>query len=306
MAGFLLIFLPVAAVMAGVDGIHGSMNGLGERSGNTPLEEAIVAVRDLLKDFDTGVREDRIMGSSRMIAAFTRRRVASNKPIVGDDVRTQTAGVHIHGDLAGGLYVSRLRPERFGGEITHALSYLGGRSSVRSNLKKLGFTLNHQTLEAVVARIQELSLKRRRLSLADLLSVTADVLKRPELVALKLVDATSTSRLGQGASASVTIEYRGKQYSFDAGGTGGFHAFFSGLKRWAERQRPPVIVPEMLKFDPDVPTSGDPGALVVTTILWLLPDGTEVQTSGEDPDQVFAGIWAVVDAVNLANHRNGT
>lgn len=301
----------IAAIEAGVDGVHGSMNGLGERAGNAPLEEVVVAINDHLKPrgYRTGVDERRLLDISRLCAAFTRRKVALNKPIVGDDVRTQTAGVHIDGDLKGELYVSPLlRPERFGAEISHALGHLGGRASVKSNLRKLGFDLSGEALEAVYRRIMALS-SNRHLSLADLLSVCAEVLEQPELVSMTISELKVTSWLGRGvgpgkgARVEATIGYRSQWHTIEGNGTGGFDAFFRALKRWATEHG--LIVPELIKFDPDVPTPGDPSALVATIVTWRLSSGQEFTTVGHDADQVVSGIRAAVDAVNLANHNGG-
>jgi len=293
----------MAAIEAGVDGVHGSINGLGERAGNAPLEEVIVAIHDHLRadGYRTGVDERRLLDISRLCAAFTRRKVAPNKPIVGDDVRTHTAGVHIDGDLKGELYVSPLRPERFGAEINHALGHLGGRASVKSNLKKLGFDLSGEALEAVIQRVGALS-SNRHLSLADLLSICAEVLEQPELVSVTLSELKVTSHMGWGAYVDATVGYRGQWYTIEGQGTGGFDAFFRTLKKWADERG--LVTPELIKFDPDVPTPGDPSALVATVVIWRLPSGQEFMTVGHDADQVMSGIRAAVDALNLANHNH--
>jgi len=85
------------AVEAGVRGLHVAVNGLGERAGNSPLEAVVTALHDKTK-FRTSVVEREITNASRLVEIFSGKRISDNRPIVGEDVFTQTAGVHADGD----------------------------------------------------------------------------------------------------------------------------------------------------------------------------------------------------------------
>jgi len=102
----------MAAVRAGVNSIHCTINCLGERAGNASLAEVTVVLRDKM-GMDLAIDEHHIFRLSNMIETFSGKRVAANAPIIGADVFTQTAGIHADGDSKGGLYKTKLSPERF-------------------------------------------------------------------------------------------------------------------------------------------------------------------------------------------------
>ena len=101
-----------ASIKAGIDGLHCTVNGLGERTGNTPLA-SVIGLHDHL-EFETNVDERKLNHVSRMVEVFSGISVPQNKPIVGDNVFTQACGVHADGDDKGDLYRNDLAPERFG------------------------------------------------------------------------------------------------------------------------------------------------------------------------------------------------
>ena len=120
----------LAAVRAGARGVHTSVNGMGERAGNTRLAEVVAALHDHTP-YRTGVDEARLVDASRLVETFSGKTVAANSPIVGRDVFTQTGGIHADGDAKGDLYANRLAPKRFGRARQYALGKLSGKASLR-------------------------------------------------------------------------------------------------------------------------------------------------------------------------------
>ncbi len=90
------------AVRAGVTTVHTTVNGLGERAGNAPITSVIAVLHDLLK-IQTGIREDRVNRVSRIVESYSGVRIPANKPVIGDNVFTQTAGIHADGDVKSNL-----------------------------------------------------------------------------------------------------------------------------------------------------------------------------------------------------------
>lgn len=119
----------LVAVEAGIKGIHCTVNGMGERAGNAPLEEVVVGLHDFLK-IKTGIKEKRLFHLSKTVEVFSGHRIAFNKPISGVNVFTQTAGIHADGDKKGNLYVTSLFPERFNRKRQYALGKLSGKSNL--------------------------------------------------------------------------------------------------------------------------------------------------------------------------------
>ena len=102
------------AVKAGVKGLHLTVNGMGERAGNAPLASVVAVLNDFLPETKINIKEDSLHKVSQIVATFTGFRIPANKPIVGENVFTQTAGIHADGDHKNNLYFNDLLPERFG------------------------------------------------------------------------------------------------------------------------------------------------------------------------------------------------
>ncbi len=97
------------AIRANIDGVHVTVNCLGERTGNASLAQVIANIHDHLK-LKTQIKEKALFSLSRVVETFSGKRLAENEPIVGEDVFTQTAGIHADGDKKGKLYHSFFRP----------------------------------------------------------------------------------------------------------------------------------------------------------------------------------------------------
>ena len=135
-----------AAVKGGAKGVHCTINGLGERAGNATLSSAITVIHDQLHG-TTGIDESRINKVSHIVESFSGILVPPNKPIIGDSVFTQCAGVHADGDNKHNLYYNDLLPERFGREREYALGKTSGKANIRKNLEALGIELPEEDIK---------------------------------------------------------------------------------------------------------------------------------------------------------------
>eukprot|EP01035_Chromulina_nebulosa_P051863 gene51863-70672_t len=122
------------AVKAGAHGLHLTVNGMGERAGNAPLASAIAVLNDYQKDITTSVCEQSLYAVSKLVETFSGIRVPANKPVVGENVFTQTAGIHADGDKKNKLYFSDLMPERFGRQRQYALGKTSGKANIENHL----------------------------------------------------------------------------------------------------------------------------------------------------------------------------
>lgn len=136
----------LAAVKAGISGVHTTVNGLGERAGNAPLAPTVVGIHDHL-GYETSVNEAKLCEISDLVERFSGERIASNSPIVGANVFTQVSGVHADGDKKGNLYYNDLLPERFGRVRSYALGKTSGKASIQKNLDQLGIHLDKESLK---------------------------------------------------------------------------------------------------------------------------------------------------------------
>jgi len=137
-----------AAGLAGVHGIHCTVNGLGERAGNAPLSSVVAIIHDMLK-METNVDETKINKVSHIVESFSGITVPANKPIIGENVFTQCAGVHADGDNKSNLYYNDLLPERFGREREYALGKTSGKANIKKNLEALGIELSDDNIKKV-------------------------------------------------------------------------------------------------------------------------------------------------------------
>ena len=157
----------LAAVLSGCRGLHTTINGLGERAGNAPL----ASVQAILKDhFEavTRIDESRLNDVSRVVESYSGVVIPPNKPIVGENVFTQVAGVHADGDNKSNLYCNDLLPERFGRKREYALGKNSGKANIRKNLEDLGLELDEESMRKVTERIIELGDKKELVTQEDL------------------------------------------------------------------------------------------------------------------------------------------
>jgi D-citramalate synthase len=288
----------LAAVRAGVRGVHTSVNGMGERTGNARLAEAVAAIHDHTA-FETGIQESRLAAMSRMVETFTGKDVAANTPIVGRDVFTQTAGIHADGDMKGDLYASRLAPARFGQKRRYALGKLSGKASVDANLKTLGIELAPADRDLVLQRVIELGDKKHTVSAQDLPYIIADVLKSPDQYHFRVESYDVQVGTGQTPEAAVVISYRGKTARAKGRGDGGYDAFMTALRKAAKRFG--LEVPRLEDFRVRIPPGGRTTALVETVITWRSEAHAEgtFSTLGVDSDQLAAAVIATEKMLNV-------
>ena len=285
------------AVLAGAQGVHVTVNGMGERAGNTALDEAVVTLRDHA-GVATRVDERALAGISRLVEVFSGRRIAVNKPIVGENVFIQAAGIHADGDKKGNLYESRLRPARFGLRRSYAMGKLMGKASLDFNLERLDVTLTREQKQQLLARIVELSDQKKSVTAADLPFLISEMLQTPELRVFEVKDYSVMSNRGLRPTATVLVRCRGKDIQATGSGDGGYNAFMQALKS-IEKQLG-FRLPKLVDYEVHIPPGGRTDALVETTIKW--EDG--MKTRGVHSDQLAAAIQATEHALNLiALHR---
>lgn len=286
----------LAALKAGTRAIHATINGLGERAGNAPLDEVVVGARDFL-GCKCNVNEKRLADVARLTAVFTGKRVAWNKPIVGEDVFTQTAGIHADGDKKGELYVSRLTPDRFGRKRQYALGKLMGKASLEFNLAKLGIKLAPEQKKVLLARIIELADAKKIITGEDLPFIISDVLGQPGERVFEIKDFMIVSNRGLRPAASILVRCRDKEYQAMATGDGGYDAFFKALCTLEKDLG--FKLPRLVDYNVRIPPGGKTNALVETTITW---EGG-LKTRGVNSDQLAAAIDATSHAVNIIARR---
>lgn len=292
-----------AAVRAGVSGIHVTVNGLGERTGNTPVASVTGVLNDHLKVQNT-IDEKQITRVCRYVANISGIRIPANRPIVGDAVFTQSAGVHADGDSKGGLYVNPLLPERFGRVRKYALGKTSGKANIRKNLDELGIKLTAEQIKLVTKRVVELGDKKEDVTTEDLPFIISDVLKGSFSAAkdkIKIVNYSLQLTRGMRPLATVRISIDGKEYEEISSGSGQYDAFMKAL--WKIYDMLGKNHPVLADYTVSIPPGGKTDALVQTVITWD-NNGKKIRTRGLDADQTEAAIKATFKMLNLIENIN--
>ena len=286
----------LAAVQAGIKGVHTTVNGLGERAGNASLA-SVVAVLNDMGGGGLSVDESTIADISRMVESYSGIATASNAPVVGCNVFTQTAGVHADGDKKGALYVNRLLPERFGRSREYALGKMSGKANIEQNLKTLGIQLSDEDMRKVTRRINELGDKKETITVDDLPFIVSDVLhhKAPE-EHIRLLSYMVSTAYGLHPQACVKLEINGQPYEESATGDGMYDAFVRAI-RHIYRGKLGRSFPWLTDYRVTIPPGGRTDALVQTVISWEF-EGRVYRTRGLDADQTEAAIKATIKMLN--------
>lgn len=285
-----------AAVRAGADGIHCTLNGLGERAGNTSLDEAAVAIEDH-SERKTRINLKRLKEVSKLIEALTGLRISDNKPITGDNVFTQTAGIHADGDKKGNLYESRLNPKRFGRDREYALGKLSGKASIDLNLRQMGIELSDDLKAKLLQKVIELGDNKKAVTKDDLPFLLTELLETPEDRSFEILNSVLVSTQGLSATAAVKIRYRDETIEANGLGNGGYDAFMTALRSVGDRFDFPI--PTVADYEVHIPPGGKSDALVETTISWA----NGLRTRGVHSDQVMAAIEATSRMMNLMDRQ---
>ena len=285
-----------AAVKAGIKGIHTTINGLGERAGNAPLSSVIGVLRDLLNT-ETGINEFEITNASKIVETFSGIRIPVNKPLIGENVFTQTSGIHADGDSKDNLYFNSLLPERFGRKRKYALGKQSGKATIRKNLEDFGLFLNPESLSKVTQRVIELGDKKENVTTEDLPFIIADVLGSEQINYKIFIKNYSLSlSYGLKPSANIQIEIDGNLYQETSSGDGQYDAFMKALRVIYDKLGKQL--PVLTDYQVSIPPGGKTDALVETVITWELND-KEFKTRGLDADQTESAIKATERMLNI-------
>lgn len=285
-----------SAIRAGIKGIHTTVNGLGERAGNAPLSSVLAVIKDHLHE-ETTLREEKINRASRLVETYSGIHIPPNKPIVGEHVFTQCAGVHADGDSKNNLYCNELLPERFGRVREYALGKTSGKANIRKNLEALGIDMDETSMRKITERIIELGDKKEMVTPEDLPYIISDVLHHDTVENQKIRILNYSLSLAQGLKpvATLKIEINGEPYQESASGDGQYDAFVKALRKiYNDLGRP---FPMLTNYSVSIPPGGRTDAFVQTVISWNYA-GVDFKTRGLDADQTEAAIKATLKMLN--------
>jgi 2-isopropylmalate synthase len=283
----------LAAVEAGARQIECTINGLGERAGNTALEEVVMAlrVRNDIMPYQTGIDSTKLMNISRRVASVSGFAVQFNKAIVGKNAFAHESGIHQDGMLKNAETFEIMRPEDVGlTETNLVMGKHSGRAALRSKLSDLGFELGDNQLKDVFVRFKELADRKKEIYDDDLIALmgvaSADEgSERIKLNFLRVVCGTSGPQ-----SAEMTLEIDGEDKTIEATGDGPVDAAFNAVKGLFDHQA------RLQLYQVNAVTEGTDAQATVS--VRLEEDGKIATGQSADTDTVVASVRAYISALN--------
>jgi len=290
----------LAAIREGVNGVHTTVNGLGERAGNVSLASVAVLLNDHLQA-EHNLEESQLTRISKIVETFSGIRIPSNQPIVGENVFTQTCGVHADGDTKDNLYYNDLLPERFGRSRQYALGKTSGKANILKNLEEMGIDLDPESTRKITERVIELGDKKEQITKEDLPYIIADVLNSNNQLhePVKILNYALTLSSGLKPIANISVEIHGDVYKENATGDGQYDAFMRAL--WKIYDKLNIEHPVLADYIVTIPPGGRTDALVRANITWKYQDH-EFKTHGLDADQTEAAIKATGKMLNIVEN----
>ena len=282
----------IAAVQNGARQVECTINGIGERAGNTSLEEVVMALstrRDLLKD-GTRINPKHIFATSRLVSKITGMAVQPNKAIVGANAFAHESGIHQDGILKEKLTYEIMTPESVGIPKTSlVLGKLSGRHAFRERLKEIGYRLSETDFELAFKSFKQLADKKRQIYDEDLESIVVEeILRMPhrfKLVYLNVVSGNVTV-----PTATIRMEVDGKLIQEAGFGDGPVDATFKAIQKITRTKS------KLHQFAINAISSGTEAQGEVT--VKLEEKGYTVIGQGADTDVIVASAKAYLNALN--------
>ncbi len=287
----------LSAIREGARQVECTVNGIGERAGNTAMEEVVMAIRtrhDCLP-YETGINTKHIASTSRMVSMLTGMVVQPNKAIVGANAFAHESGIHQDGVLKERTTYEIMDPKDIG--LSHGRLVLGkhsGRHALKAKLQEMGYELTEGEIDRVFTRFKTLADKKKEIFPEDLEVIVAEeILRIPETYKLTYLHVAGGS--GIRPTATVGLEIEGQERIGVSIGAGPIDASFNAVSKLIETKS------KLLRFTVNSITGGTDAQGEVTV---RLQEGDRVVIGqGADPDIITASVRAYLNALNRLAYK---
>ena len=289
----------LAAIQAGARQVECTVNGIGERAGNTAMEEVVMAIKtrpDVFAGVDTRIVTTEIYPTSRLLSSTIGVTVQPNKAIVGDNAFAHEAGIHQDGVLKAPITYEIMTPQSIGRPSNElVLGKHSGRHAFRDRLAELGFALEGEEFEGSFRRFKDLADKKKTIYNEDLEAIVADSVARSD-DRYSLGDLTILSGTFAQPTATVELSIDGEPRKTTALGVGPVDAVFKAIAELTDTKI------ELLRYQVHAVTGGmDALGEVSVTVA---DEGRKVIGHGAHSDIIAASAKAYIHALNkLAWHK---
>ncbi len=281
----------IAALKNGASCAHVTVNGLGERAGNTPFEEVVMAL-EVLYDYRTHIKTEEIYHLSSLVSRLTGVPLPVNKAIVGEMAFTHESGIHAHGVIREPSTYESIKPEMIGRNRRIVLGKHSGTASVEAALTEMKYAPTDHQLADIVSRIKQLGDAGKRVSDTDLMAIADAVLAIECNPVIRLQQFTVVSGSSMIPTASVTLSINGQELTGAATGDGPVDAAMQVLRKSIAD----VADIRLEEYHVDA-ISGGTDALVEVTVR-LSKDGKIITSRGARTDIIMASVEAMIAGMN--------
>ena len=288
----------LAAVQGGARQIECTINGLGERAGNTALEEVVMAlkVRGDIMPYTTGIDTKKIMHISRRVATVSGFPVQFNKAIVGKNAFAHESGIHQDGMLKNAETFEIMRPEDVGIAGTSLpLGKHSGRAALRAKLRELGVEVGDNQLKDIFVRFKDLADRKKEVFDDDILALVTATTEGDD--ALQLVNLKVVCGTGGPAEATLEMDIHGEDMSAVSEGDGPVDATFKAIRMLHPNKA------RLQLYQVNAVTEGTDAQATVS--VRLEEDGMIATGQSADTDTVVASAKAYIHALNRLIVRRG-
>ncbi len=225
----------IAAIEAGAECAHVTINGLGERAGNASLEEFVMALHSLYNK-KTRINTKLLYETSKLVSSLTGIIVQPNKAIVGENAFGHESGIHTHGVLSNPLCYEPISPELVGRKRWLEAGKHAGIHGVSAMLDEYGIKPTQEQLRQIVAKVKELGDKGKHVTDADLIAIASQIMNQQSIVEhVKLMDFVVTTGINVVPTASVRLIIDGKEYVIAETGVGPVDAALKAIQRITDK-----------------------------------------------------------------------
>ncbi|MEM0312922.1 MAG: 2-isopropylmalate synthase [Candidatus Bathyarchaeia archaeon] len=281
----------IAALGAGANQVHATINGLGERAGNASLEEIAVALK-VLYGVKTGIKTALLYSTSKLVARLTGVYPQPNKAIVGENAFAHESGIHAHGVLSHPATYEPIPPEVVGAVRRVVVGKHAGSHGVKAVLEEMGLSPNAEQLEEIFRQVKELGDKGKRVTDVDLLAIAEQVmgLKSTRPIILEEITVVTGNRVTP--TASVRLRIQDRPVIGTGIGVGPVDAAISAVKNAVSEVEPIILEQYNVKA-----ITGGTDAMVEVCVRLRKGDLT-VTAVGVREDIVMASVEAVLNGMN--------
>jgi 2-isopropylmalate synthase len=282
----------LSAIHAGARQAEVTVNGIGERAGNTSLEELVMTIHTRRSDVPvtTGIKTQRIHPTSRLVSMITGIMVQPNKAVVGANAFAHESGIHQDGVLKNPMTYEIMKPETVGLTSNRlVMGKLSGKHALRKHLKNMGYDLSEDEIRIVFKKFKTLADKKKVVHDEDIEAlVNEEILRTQDIYSLEYLHISSGTTVFP--TASVKISINGKEVKGTGTGNGPIDATYNTIAEITQTES------QLLRFSINALTDGTDAQGEVT--VRLKENGLVALGRGTDPDIITASAYAYVNGLN--------